>query len=492
MSDVENNQEMSFAELFAQSEMENPSKISIGETLAGTIVSITKEYAFIDYGGKGEASLAAEELFDENGEALYKSGDPIEATVIAFRSGTPIVSRTLRASLQHRELLESAFASGLPVEGRVTGLNKGGYEVEVAGLRGFCPVSQIDIHYVEEPKVYLNETLSFLIIEYAEGGKQLVLSRREILMEEQAKKAEELHARLVEGDDYEGVITNIRPFGAFVDLGGLEGLVHISEISHARVEDPQEVLRQGQKVRVRLLGITNDKEGRERLSLSLKALEESPWTVIRREMKEGQIRSGQVTRLAAFGAFVQLLPGVEGLVHVSELSDKHVSHPREVVNEGETVEVKVLKIDYESERISLSRREAIGVRTDEQGNILASEGRGAEIPEEGSVVKGRVLKVKPFGVLVRLEPRWKSLVGLLPLEESGVSGAGELMRRFPPDSELKVVVLSLDRETNRMRLSIKALDELEARGEYQKYQKESTVKAPGSFGTLGDLLKKKT
>ena len=475
MSDEQAFESDNFASMFAASQgADEDKRLSKGDTVKGTIVLIDKEFAFIDYGGKGEALLAREELLDENGELCMQVGDSIEAAVLRFKDGSPRLSRSLHLSQKDREAVASAFEMGIPVEGRVSGRNKGGFEVSVAGLRGFCPISQIDAHFVEEPDEYIGRSFSFIITEYKEGGKQLVLSRRKLLEEEREERAEETRATLAPGSEFEGTVTNLRPFGAFVDIGGIEGMVHVSELSHRRVEDPAELLAKGQQVRVKVLSLEKDSKGRDRIALSMKAFEEDPWEHAMRTLREGETVTGRVSRLANFGAFVELVPGVDGLVHISELSERHVGHPREVISEGAEVEVKVLEMDWTHQRISLSMRQ------------VGEEQLDTEELREGSVVSGTVHRIKPFGLLVKLGRQYGDKVGLVPIEDTGVAGIGELKKRYPEGQEISVAVATIDRERERVRFSLSQLDEMQAQQEFATFQDKQGQ--GGSLGTFGDLL----
>jgi small subunit ribosomal protein S1 len=222
------------------------------------------------------------------------------------------------------------------VEGRVSGVKKGGMDIDIASVRAFCPLSQIDIQFCEKPEEHVGKKYLFRIIEFKERGKNIVVSRRALLQEEQEKKLQEILASLQPGFELEGKITRVADFGVFVDLGGIEGMVHVSEISHARVSHPSEVLKQGQTVKVRVVKVEPDKKDRKRIALSMKALEPDSWEK-GLGFQEGEIISGKVSRLTDFGAFVEVAPGVDGLVHISEISYDRISHPGAVLHEGDAV-----------------------------------------------------------------------------------------------------------------------------------------------------------
>jgi small subunit ribosomal protein S1 len=341
----------------------------VGDKVRGEIVSFGEETAFVDLGAKSEGQVALEELWDDEGELTAAVGDPIEAVVAAVdrESGSLVLrvrpGRTGAGGEAAWAELRQAFEARIPVEGRVTGVNKGGVDVEVAGVRAFCPVSQLDLAYVEDPAEYVGRRMTFRITRLGEhrGRQECVLSRRELLAEEAAARAAEARARLEVGKVVRGTVTSITGFGAFVDLGGIEGLLHVSQISHRRVESPAEVLTVGQALDVEVIKIEPPRKAGEgeRISLSLRALETDPWERAAERFPEGSVVEGKVVRLAQFGAFVELAPGIDGLLHVSELAaDRRVDHPRQVLEEGQPITVKVSAVDPARRRISLGRVDA--------------------------------------------------------------------------------------------------------------------------------------
>ncbi|MCB1054835.1 MAG: S1 RNA-binding domain-containing protein [Acidobacteria bacterium] len=349
-------------------------QLKVGEKVSGRVVAIGEENAFVDVGAKAEAVLDLAELRAEDGSLDLEVGQEIEALVAAIdrESGAPMLRSKPGRGAAVREELRQAHAHGLPVEGLVTGVNKGGVEVEVGGLRAFCPVSQLDLRFVPEPAVYLGQRLTFRITRYEEDGRgrgpNVVLSRRALLEEEAKARAEEARKHLEVGKVVDGTVTSITSYGAFVDLGGIEGLLHVSEIRHGRVGDPREVLEEGQRIRVEILRIEEGKDGNERISLSTKSLDADPWLSAGERYPEGRRVQGRVVRLTEFGAFVEVEPGVDGLVHVSELAaGRRVSHPREVVHVGQEVEARVLGVDTERRRLSLS------LRTDEGREVTGED-----------------------------------------------------------------------------------------------------------------------
>lgn len=324
------------------------------------IISIGDDSVFVELGAKSEGMLEISQVTDREGNVTVAVGDVIEARVVEVggRSGVVVLRRSLGRGPDAAEDLRQAFEHQMPVEGLITAVNKGGVEVQVANIRCFCPVSQLDLRFVEDASVYVGERHQFRITKF-EGGKRpnIVLSRKALLQEEAAKQAEELRTRLAVGLILRGTVSTIKEYGAFVDLGGLEGMLHISELGYGRVNHPNEVLKEGQTVEVQIIKIEQsaDKRQRERIGLSLKHLETDPWDEAVAQLREGTRTQGTVTKLKPFGAFVEVLPGIEGLVHISELgAERHINHPKEVVSPGAKVEVTVLGIDPAKKRISLS------------------------------------------------------------------------------------------------------------------------------------------
>ncbi len=358
--DSEERDAQEFAELLAASEA-GASEPKPGDKLTGKVVQIGENEVFVDVGARHEFAMSADELRNAEGELACRIGDEVAGYVVKTASGLAL-SRSLNpgeAGRQALQALQDAHAAGVPVEGRISNTNKGGFTVDLGGLRGFCPFSQMDLRRIEDPQPLIGATRRFRILEIGPDGRNIVLSRRALLQQEREEKADAIRAELAPGAVLTGTVSRLMPYGAFVDLGGLEGLVHISQISHARLSDPSEFLREGQEVRVEVVEVQHPGQGRrERISLSMKSLAEDPWPAQAANMTTGEDRLGKITRLTDFGAFVQLAPGVEGLIHISELSQRRLLHPREVVSEGDELTVRVIDVDLNRRRISLSRRQA--------------------------------------------------------------------------------------------------------------------------------------
>lgn len=359
MSNSEN-----FEDLLAQFDESRPARKQtepdVGDRVQGTIVSIGEEHVYIDLGFKSEAVMEIDVLKNEAGELTAKTGDKVESTVTSKDKETGALTLGTQHGLKAHDLsgLQDAYSQGLPVAGLITGATKGGVEVQIAGQRAFCPASQIDIHFVEDLSELTGQRLDFRIMKF-EGGRRpnLVLSRRAILEEEQRARAVQIRARLEVGATLPGKVTSLQNYGAFVDLGGIEGMIHISELSFARLNHPNEMLHEGQELEVAVLRIekTDNPKRPEKIALSLRALAEDPWQEASAVYVVGTRVSGTISRVEPFGAFVELTSGIDGLAHISELgADKRVNHPSEVVKIGDKVEATVLGIDIEKRRISLS------------------------------------------------------------------------------------------------------------------------------------------
>lgn len=343
-----------FAAMFAESERDKPraKRPRIGDVIKGKVITIGKDAVFVDLGGKAEGQLENDQVSDKDGKLLVKVGDEIEARVVSDAGGVLMLRTKLTRGPQASAELLQAFELGIPVEGTVTEVIKGGVSVDVAGVRGFCPASQVDNRFVEDLAVYVGQKLTFKITRYE--PRNLVLSRRTLLEAEQEKLAAETRKKLVPGVVLRGKVVGFKPFGAFVDIGGIEGMLHISELGYSRVEKPEDVLSLGQELDVAVLKIEPGEKG-ERISLSLKALASDPWRDTTANLVEGSRVKGTITRLQPFGAFVEIAPGVEGLVHITELgAGRRINHPKEIVSVGQQVEASVLAVDHDKRRLSLS------------------------------------------------------------------------------------------------------------------------------------------
>src|SRR5436309_15832164 len=337
-----------FAALFAGQQTEPA--LEVGQVVKGRVIQIAAENVFVDVGGKGEAWIDRAELTDEDGQLRVGIGDEVEATVVA--TGDEIrLSHKLRKGAQARQALAMAADTGIPVDGKVAAVIKGGYEVTVGGLRAFCPFSQMDLRRTQAPDEYVGRVLEFRVTQFAEKGRNIVLSRRQLLEERAAALAEETRKTIVPGAVLPGTVASLADFGAFVDLGGVQGLVPVSEISHSRVGRPADRLRLGEPVTVKVLRVDGEKG---KISLSLKALEGDPWAAVPGQLRDRQVVLGRAVHATEFGVFVELLPGVDGLLHISEIPRSRQGALREAAATGAELTVMVVSIDVEKRRIALA------------------------------------------------------------------------------------------------------------------------------------------
>ncbi len=329
-----------FAALFAASEGKRPRerRVAAGDVVRGRVIAVGATAAFVAVGDKAEATIELGEFRDPaTGEVQLHEGDEIEATVVddGTRSGSIVLKRVAGRGGHVPGELEQAFAHGIAIEGLVSGENKGGYDVQIGSVRAFCPGSQIDRRRIEGAQ-YVGQRLRFRITKLEAGGRNVVVSRRQLLEEEATEQARVVWAELRVGAVVAGTVTSLRDFGAFVDLGGVDGLIHVSELGYGRASHPSDVLQVGQRVEAQVVKLEPDpKGGRGRVGLSLRALAPDPWATAAERFPVGASVCGTVRRLEQFGAFVELAPGLDGLVHVSRLAlDRRVSHPRQIVSIG--------------------------------------------------------------------------------------------------------------------------------------------------------------
>jgi small subunit ribosomal protein S1 len=443
----------SFAEAMETLDLKTPQQ---GELLKGTIVSISGDDAYISYGGPSEAVMDTAEL-----EGL-DVGDVVEATVV--KTGTELrVSRKLIKGRASLEQLRGAYENRIPVEGKVTGRNKGGFEVSIAGVRAFCPLSQIALGKIENPDAFLNQTIEFRVTELSDDGRRVVVSRAALLKEAAAERAAETRNRVVMGAELTGKVKTLTPFGAFVDLGGIDGLLHVSEMSRRRVTDPKDVVAIGQEVRVKVIKIENDGK---RISLSMKDQEPDPWFDVAERYTPGTEFTGRIVRSTDFGYFVEVEPGVDGLVHVSQLPHGVKPGDPEVAI-GTHVRGWVREVDPSKKRLSLSLR-AVAINDPwETASQRYSIGR---------VVEGTVDHGAAPGIFVEIEP---GLTGLIPNSEISVPHGSDPTTAHMPGEKLMVRIMSIDAQRKRISLSHEAAKAAAEREEYSKFMDERNDESAG-------------
>jgi len=367
------NPEEDFATLFEASQ--KAKRIEKGQTISGLVVSIGPEVALVSVGGKSEAVIDVGELKDDEGKLEVAVGDRIDATVVSTTNGLTLSRKLVMGAATARQL-EEAYRAGMTVEGKVEKTIKGGYEVRVAKQRAFCPFSQIDIVRVADPEQHVGRVYPFRITEYKEGGRNIVISRRVLLEEEQKARAAEARQSIVEGAIMTGRVVSVREFGAFVDLGGgVQGLLHVSEMGWSRVSDPSQLFKPGDEITVKVLRVDAQ---HQKISLGMKQLADDPWLKVPATYQPGQMRTGRIARVAAFGVFVELEPGIEGLIPLSETGIPRDQDVKKAFPIGNDVEVVVLDLDAAARKIRLSNRavaqakEADEVREYEQRKDTAS------------------------------------------------------------------------------------------------------------------------
>jgi len=359
------NDTSSFEDLFNESDDKSLRKLTPGEKITASIVGIDKDTIFLDVGTKSEGIIQSSEFIDDEGELTVSVGDSLEVYCLKTGPSGQIFTARLGSGASSAHL-EEAWRSSVPVEGFVKAEIKGGFEITLSGnVRAFCPYSQMGLRRVENAaETYLETHMSFLISKFEAGGRNIVLSARMLQEEERQARKEELQKELTEGQTIEGTISSIRTFGLFVDIGGVDALVPISEVGWSRVENLEDTYRVGQKVSAIVKGLDWEND---RISLSIKETLEDPWEAAVKELGEGKLCVGTISRLAQFGAFVNLAPGVDGLIHISKLGrGKRINHPREAVEAGQSIEVVVESIDPDNKRISLAPSDYVSTESEEE------------------------------------------------------------------------------------------------------------------------------
>jgi small subunit ribosomal protein S1 len=413
-----------------------------GSVVRGTVVGVTERSVVIDFGFKSEGAVPIEE-FQEAGELTVKRGDEVEVLIKSMESqeGVPILSRADAVRMRAWDELERAYREGTPVKGRIAERVKGGLRVDVDGVAAFLPGSQVDVRPIRNLESLRGQEVEAKVIKLNRKRSNVVLSRKAILEEEnQGKKGETLN-NLEEGIIVEGQIKNLTDYGAFVDLGGIDGLLHVTDMSWGRLLNPGEMFRVGETVQVKVLKF--DKE-RERVSLGFKQLLPDPWESVAERFPTGQRMSGKIASVTDYGAFLELEPGVEGLVHVSEMTwSKRMKHPSKLVNVGDAVDVEVLGVDPKNRRISLGMKQT-------QPNPWET------LPERfhiGDRVRGRVRNLTDFGAFVEVEDGVDGLVHVSDISwNKRIKHPGEVLKK---GQEIEAVITNIDIDNRRLSLSIK-------------------------------------
>ncbi len=468
-----------FAELFAQ-DNNQPKKMrtpGLGESVEGPVVLVTKDAIFINLGAKLQGYFERNEFVEQ----VPELGAILKGVVTASEDGALKLATRLGRGETNTDTLRAAFEQGVPVEGKVSGIVKGGVTVDIGGIRGFCPASQLEDHFVQDLTQYALRTLTFLITKLE--SRDVVLSRRALLVRASKDAESQLLSNLAIGSTTKGRVTQIRDFGAFIDLGGITGLVPSRELSHDRVK-ADDVLKVGDVVEVQVLSVgkkeSNDpkKTARTEITLSLRALAKDPWDGIETFATPGKVVAGSVSRLAEFGAFVRLAPGVDGLIHISEFGGK-ATHADQVTSVGTSLVARVISVDVAKKRIALGlARDGAQVGSSEEGYRLV----------QGAVVKALIEKVENFGVVVQVAgTKGRNGRATIPNNETGTKPGQDLRKIFEAGTE--VVAKVIDASQGRARLSIRQAVEDAERANFDAYRQDAQQQ--GGMGTFADLLKKK-
>ncbi|MEC6814183.1 30S ribosomal protein S1 [Photobacterium toruni] len=435
----------SFAQLFEESL--NQVETRPGAIVKGTVIAIENGYVLVDAGLKSESSIPAEEFKNAAGELEIEVGAQVDVALDAIEDGFGETKLSREKAKRHEAWiqLEKAYEDAETVVGIINGKVKGGFTVELNGIRAFLPGSLVDVRPVRDTAHLENKELEFKVIKLDQKRNNVVVSRRAVIESENSVERDELLASLQEGMEVKGIVKNLTDYGAFVDLGGVDGLLHITDMAWKRVKHPSEIVNVGDEINVKVLKF--DRE-RTRVSLGLKQLGEDPWVAIAKRYPESTKLTGRVTNLTDYGCFVEIEEGVEGLVHVSEMdwTNKNI-HPSKVVNVGDEVEVMVLDIDEERRRISLGLKQC-------KANPWQSF---AEMQAKGDKVTGKIKSITDFGIFIGLEG---GIDGLVHLSDISWNVSGEdAVRDFKKGDEISAVVLAVDAERERISLGVKQIEE---------------------------------
>ena len=470
-----------FGQLLDQFEQEQ-SALQEGEVVRGTVVGVTERGVLIDFGYKSEGIVNPSE-FMENGELTVKRGDEVDVMVKAMETseGYPVLSRADAVRLRAWDDVEKAFNEGVPIKGRVMDRIKGGLRVDIDGIQAFLPGSQVDTRPVRNLDSLRGKEIEAKIIKLNRKRSNVVLSRKAVLEESNASRKGETLGQIEEDIIVEGQIKNLTDYGAFVDLGGIDGLLHVTDMSWGRLQNPAEMFKVGDTVQVKVLRFDRD---RERVSLGFKQLLPDPWETIEERFPPNTRMNGKVASVTDYGAFIELEPGVEGLVHVSEMSwSKRVKHPSKLVGPGDAVEVEVLSVDPKARRISLGMKQV-------QDNPWRTLGERYQV---GDRVHGKVRNLTDFGAFIEIEDGVDGLVHVSDISWSRrIKHPGELLKK---GQAVDAVITGIDPENRRMSLSIKELEPNAWNDFVASHKPGDVVKGKiaryasfGAFVELGDNL----
>ncbi|PHR84771.1 MAG: 30S ribosomal protein S1 [Colwellia sp.] len=433
-----------FAELFEESLKEIETRP--GSIIKGTIVAINKDNVIVDAGLKSESVISIDQFKSATGEIEVVVGDQVDVSLKATDDGfgETVLSRDDAKRHEAWQVLEKAYEEKETVIGVINGKVKGGFTVEVSNIRAFLPGSLVDVRPVRDTAHLEGKDLEFKVIKLDQKRNNVVVSRRAVIEAEGSAERDELLESLAEGQEVKGIVKNLTDYGAFVDLGGIDGLLHITDMAWKRVKHPSEIVNVGDEIQVKVLKF--DRE-RTRVSLGMKQLGEDPWVAIANRYPEGSKLSGRVTNLTDYGCFVEIQEGVEGLVHVSEMdwTNKNI-HPSKVVSLGDTVEVLVLEIDEERRRISLGLKQCIANPWEEFAKNF----------NKGDKVSGKIKSITDFGIFIGLDG---GIDGLVHLSDISWAGGEEAVRDYKKGDEIDAIVLQVDPERERISLGVKQAED---------------------------------
>jgi small subunit ribosomal protein S1 len=417
-----------------------------GSIIKGTVVAITKDNVLVDAGLKSESVISIDQFKSLTGEIEVSVGDEVDVSLKATDDGfgETILSRDDAKRHEAWQVLEKAYEEKETIIGVINGKVKGGFTVEVSNIRAFLPGSLVDVRPIRDTTHLEGKDLEFKVIKLDQKRNNVVVSRRAVIESESSVERDELLASLAEGIEVKGIVKNLTDYGAFVDLGGIDGLLHITDMAWKRVKHPSEIVNVGDEIQVKVLKF--DRE-RTRVSLGMKQLGEDPWVAIAKRYPEGAKLTGRVTNLTDYGCFVEIQEGVEGLVHVSEMdwTNKNI-HPSKVVNLGDTVEVMVLEIDEERRRISLGLKQCIPNPWEEFAKNF----------NKGDKVSGKIKSITDFGIFIGLDG---GIDGLVHLSDISWAGGEEAVREYKKGDEISAVVLQVDPERERISLGVKQTED---------------------------------
>jgi small subunit ribosomal protein S1 len=433
------------------------SNYNIGDKVDGEIINITDSYIFVSLGGKRDAYADKTDYLDKKGNFTLATGDRLTGYIVKYTDTETVIARSIASA--NRKILRDAFNENVPIVGVVTSPVKGGFSINISGLRAFCPLTQMDTKIVSNQKIYAGKSFDFIITELSDDNKNIIVSRKKLLEQELEKQKQDILGSIEVGAVIKGKINRLTNFGAFIDLGGLDGLLHISEMAWERVESPSDVVNIGEEIEVKVIKISGDN-----VSLSLKALQPDPFEKAASGLSVGDSVSCKVLRNLKFGSFVEIKKGVEGLIPISEMAlGKHIKHPREVVQPGDIIEAQIMKIDETNKKISLSLK---ALQPDPWQNI-------EQYFAEGDILEGTIENVTKFGIFVKLQD---GITGLLP--KAKMKFLTDEIQNAQSGVKLNVRITQIEHTQKRISLEPTNMPEAveDTKDDWKKYRKQQKEK----------------